>query len=227
MTFDKISVLVPTRKRIERLKVLLESYAVTTRGAGHFSELVFRVDDDDVETKDFLLGQEANVRVVVGPRHQGYQSMPQFFNELFANSTGDVLMCGNDDMVFKTLHWAPRLLSRANNFPDGLFDLGVTTHNEDHYPFSVISRRAAEHLGFLWDPRIYWGDIFLRDIMAWFGRTVMLPEVQIDHDWVGFEPDLTFVEGDQNDIYRRDPTYWAGTHATAVAEAVAKLKELT
>lgn len=223
MTFEKISVLVPTRHRVKRLQTLLESFERTQ--FGRKAELVFRVDEDDKATQDYLF-HYGGLRVVIGPRHQGYRSMPIFFNEMFACATGDVLMCGNDDMVFKTPGWCGMILSAANKYSDGLFDIGVKTHNETHYPFSVVSRRVAEHLGFLWDPTIFWGDIFLRDTMAAFGRAVMLPSVEIEHDWAGHHPDKVFLEGDQNDIIRRDPTYWSGTHAKAVAAAIDKLAPL-
>lgn len=216
--FTKISVLVPTRNRPQRLRTLLDSYAGTTDGVT--SELVFRIDDDDVSTATLL----ASHRVVIGPRRNGYASLPSFFNEMAVAATGDVLMCGNDDMVFKTAGWAPLILAAANRYPDGLFNFGVRTHNETHYPFSIVSKSAVDRLGFIWDERIHWGDIFLRDVMAAFGRCEMLPTVEIDHDWIGFSPDQTFLEGNQNDIYRRDPTYWQHTHPRAVADAVEKLR---
>jgi hypothetical protein len=223
MSFTKISVLVPTRQRLARLETLLASYARTVHPLNHDAELVFRVDDDDHDTALFLaaLGH----LMIVGPRRQGYQSLPSFFNELLPASTGDVLLCGNDDMVFKTPGWPALVLAAANLFPDGLFDLGVTTLNETHYPFSIISRAAAERLGFVWDPRIFWGDLFLRDVMAAFGRSVMIPAVEIEHDWAGHHPDRVFVESDKH-ILRRDPTYFQGTHARAVRDAVDRLRGL-
>jgi glycosyltransferase involved in cell wall biosynthesis len=222
MAYTKVSVLIPTRHRIERLRTLLESYARTTLGAEACSELVFRVDDDDDATQAFLSGH----RMFVGPRHQGYKSMTTFFNDMLSVASGDVLMCGNDDMVFRSTHWALAILGAADKYPDGLFNFGVSTFNETHYPFSTVSRKAVDALGHIWDPRIYWGDIYLRDVMGTLERCFMLPHVQIDHDWMGFHPDALFLEADQNDIFRRDPTYWAGTHATAVQDAVARLKEL-
>lgn len=142
--------------------------------------------------------------------------MPIFYNEMLTVATGDVLMCGNDDMVFRTFGWPSLILAKANEYPDGLFDIGVSTHNETHYPFSVVSRVACDRLGFLWDPNIFWGDMFLRDTMAWLGRTVMLPSVRIDHEWAGYP----------YDVLHWDPTYWTETHHKAVESAVEKLKEL-
>jgi hypothetical protein len=151
--------------------------------------------------------------------------MATFFNELYAAALGDVLMCGNDDMIFKTVGWDELILDAANKFVgDGLFCFGTRTHNESHYPFAVISKAAADRMGYFWHPGIAWGDVFLRDVMAVFGRSEILTHVEIAHDWIGFAPDQTFNEGNQNDIYRRDPDYWNGTHASAVADAVAKLR---
>jgi hypothetical protein len=216
--FEKISVLVPTRRRPVRLATMLESYEATSYGA---SELVFRIDDDDELSPPLL--ETRGYQVVVGKRLGGYASMATFFNELYEASTGDLLMCGNDDMIFKTQGWDDLILAAANDFPDGLFCLGTKTHNETHYPFAVVAKVAADRMGFFWHPRIAWGDVFLRDVMAAFGRTQILHHVEIAHDWVGFAPDQTFNEANQNDIYRREPNYWDRVHWPAVAEAVASL----
>src|SRR5687768_4640555 len=104
----KVSVLIPTRHRVERLRTLIDSYEVTTDDDD--CELVFRVDDDDVQTRDFL--SKTQHTVVIGPRHQGYGSMPLFFNEAADRAHGYLLMCGNDDMVFCTFDW-PCILSEA------------------------------------------------------------------------------------------------------------------
>lgn len=223
--FSTVSVLIPTRGRPARLKTMLDSYLETTSWLN--SELVFRCDDDDPETFAYLKSRllECPQRIIVGPRLGGYQSMPVFYNEMFAAATGDVLMCGNDDMVFKTPDWPTLLLNAANQYPDGVFDFGVDAPNETHYPFSVVSRIAAERLGFLWDPSIFWGDIYLRDVMGSLGRAMMLPSVTVDHEWAGRNPDRVFMESDKN-ITQRDPTYWEGTHARAVAAAVEKLRSL-
>lgn len=209
--YTKVSVLVPTRGRPDHLRTMLASYAQTA--VGDTSELIFRVDDDDLATRELLADQP---QVIVGPRLEGYQSLPRFYNECYAAAAGDVLLCGNDDMIFATPGWAPIVLEAANRYPDGLFNFGVKVYNESHYPFSIISKQAADRLGFFWDPRIFWGDIFLRDVMAAFGRSEPLPTVEIVHNWQGDAVS-------QNQIYVRDPDYWTGTHRRAVQDAVAVL----
>lgn len=219
--FSKVSVLVPTRNRLDRLLTLLRSYAATTRGSERASELVFRVDNDDLPTMR-LLGPLPH-KLVVGPRDGGYADLPKFFNQLAEAATGEVLMLGNDDVVFKTPQWAPQILQVANRYPDGLFNIGVRTHNESHFPLSIVSAAVVRQLGFIYDPRIFWGDIYLRDVMGRLGRQVLLPQVEIEHDWAGHAPDQTFTEGEGA---RRRPGNHMEHHEQAVADAVAKLAPL-
>ena len=223
--FTKLSVLVPTRGRVERLKTLLASFDATTDGAAEF---VFRVDDDDAETQHFLDDRRKiveHIEMVVGPRLGGYESLPVFFNELWQYATGDVLMLGNDDMVFKTEGWAEKVLAAANCYPDGLFDIGVSTHNETHFPFSIVSAQAVQTIGGFCYPRVFWVDMFLRDVMAAFGRCVMLRSVRIDHDWAGNAPDDVFREGLRHKaVVEQDTTYGATRHQVAVDNAVQKLQ---
>lgn len=221
MTFRKVSVLVPTRGRVARLAAMRASFYATA--GSDEAELVFRADADDRETAGYLL-EAGERRYRVGPRLDGYRSLPAFFNEMAGMASGDVLMLGNDDMVFRTPGWASRVLAACNRFPDGVFNVGVATHNADHYPFSVVSRAVVARLGFLWDPRVYWGDVWLRDVMAAFGRCVMLDDVRVDHEWAGHAPDATFVEADQDSIYQRVPDYWTTVHGPMVEEAVARLR---
>jgi len=223
MTFTKISVLVPTRKRVDRLKKMIASFDRTTSGR---AELIFRIDHDDCETREYL--QEVPWRlkggVFRGNRLDGYKSTPQFLKDMLPLANGDVLMVGNDDMIFETEAWDKLILRAANNFPDGLFNLGVETLNTPHYPFSIVSRKVVDLLGFMYDPRIFWGDIYLRDIMAHFGRTVLLPEVRILHDWAGLGiPDATFQEANHLKMSIGTPTYWE-THRQVVSEAISKLQ---
>lgn len=222
-TFSRISVLIPTRNRTHRLRTLLDSYRDTTTADPQASELLFRVDDDDEPTR--LMLQAEGKRMLVGPRLDGYNSLPIFFNELASVANGDVLMLGNDDMVFRTEQWASRMLLDANAYPDGLFDLGVRTHNETHYPFATVSKRVRDHLGFIADLEIFWVDIFLRDVMAAFGRCAMVDAVHIEHDWAGHDPDQTFKDG-HRDIVAHRPDYWTAVHPQAVNRAIGRLQEI-
>ena len=99
----------------------------------------------------------------------------------------------------------------------------MKTFNERNFPFSIVSRRAVEAMGHLQDPRIYWGDVYLRDVMQAFGRALPVPAVEVEHDWAGHTPDETFLAAGQKD--RRGHAYWQ-LHRTCVAEAIAKVRPL-
>lgn len=222
MTFTKISVLVPTRGRVERLKKMIASFDRTTSGR---AELIFRIDQDDLPTREYLQGVPWRLKggVFRGSRLEGYKSTPQFLQDMLQLTNGDVLMVGNDDMLFETEAWDKAILRAANNFPDGVFNFGVETLNTPHYPFSIVSKRVVDALGHMYDPRIFWGDIYLRDVMAHFGRTVLLPEVRILHDWAGLgTPDATFQEANHLKMSIGTPQYWE-THRQVVQEAVNKI----
>lgn len=218
--FKKISVLVPTRQRPARLRRLLASFDVTTPDRAS-AEMVFRIDDDDTESAAILA--ETPWTVVVGPRLQGYRSLPQFFEEMRAVATGDLFMTGNDDMVFQTPSWSWRVLDTANTYPDGIFALGVETYNAKNFPFAIISRQAVELMGRIHPPDVFWGDVYLRDVMAAFGRAIRVPDVTIDHEWIGHTPDQVFHEAKQGERRNWNPAYWAH-HQRLVDQTVATIR---
>lgn len=208
--FTKVSVLVPTRNRLQQLQLCLGSY-YETAGCDPSAELIFRVDEDDPATERFLSG--FGWPVLVGQKLNGYRSLPAFFEDMRRVATGDLFMCGNDDMVFRTPGWPALVLEAANQYPDGVFVLGVDTLNAGVFPFSIIARSAVDAIGFIHDARLTAGDVFLRDVMAHFGRAISLPSVRVDHHWQGYTPEHPVLDAD----------YWA-LHRQCVAEAVSRLE---
>lgn len=220
--FSRVSVLVPTRRRVARLQVLLDSWAQTVID-GTRAELVFRIDDDDAESKMFLA--EHPHKMVSGPRLNGYRSIPQFLEELRRAATGDLYLLGNDDMVLKTPNWARVVIDQANQYPDGIFCLGCDVQNAKNFVFPIVSKMAVDAMGHIMDPRLFWGDVYLRDVFQSFGRAIRFGEMKIDHRWAGRERDQTFREAHQEDPANWNEEYWA-RHRAVVAEAVERLRPL-
>lgn len=218
MTFHKVSVLVPTRQRVSRLRTMVDSFRAMTVDPTS-AELVFRIDDDDRETAAYL--GDLPWTVIVGPRQKGYASLPVFFEEMRAKATGDLLMTGNDDMVFRTPDWSSKVLAVANQYPDGLFNLGVSTFNADHFPFSIVSKWAVDRMGAIHHPDVFWGDVYLRDIFQTFGRAVLIPDVRVDHEWMGHTPDQVFKDAKQSLHFGE--AYWT-KHRRLVQDSVDRLK---
>jgi hypothetical protein len=227
--FTKVSVLVPTRRRIGYLRKLLTSFAATVADAEQ-AELVFRCDSDDPESIECL--RQTPHRFLVGPRREGYKSLPGFFNEMAAIAVGDVLMCCNDDVEFRTPGWPQLLLDEANRYPDGVFNIGVNVGlNDDKFPFSVVSRRMVEAMGCLNDPRLLFSDIFLLDVAKAFGRAVRVNTVTVFHDWAGHGSDDTRREANRHEfdvVFKDTHGNWtdeyAARHRDVVAEAVKNVR---
>jgi hypothetical protein len=224
-----ISVLVPTRKRLDYLGRMLESYDATVADSTS-AEIVFRCDSDDLDSIEYLRRRPS--KLIIAPRLEGYKSLPAFFNDMAAVASGDVLMCCNDDVVFQTPDWPRLLLAEAQKYPDGIFNFGVNVGlNDDKFPFSIVSRKLVRMLGFINDERLLFSDVFLLDVARHFDRAIRVETVTILHDWAGHGSDETRrdanqhefamvfkdASGDWTDEYRRK-------HDQAVAEAVEKIE---
>ncbi len=220
MTFQTLSLLVPLRGNPGRRNRLWISLRATAPDV----ELVIRLDDDDPETLAWALTLEPEPIIVVGARLNGYASLPRFFNEMSAVATGDLLMCGNDDMTFATPGWDAHYLDRANQYPDGVFDIGCMTYPAGAFPWSVVSRQTVRTLGFLNDERLLYSDIFLRDLMGRFGRLAFLPDVTIYHEDPDHGEDQVALDA-KLALHHDAGTYWQ-LHNRCVSEAVAKIQPL-
>ncbi|MDA8191108.1 MAG: glycosyltransferase family A protein [Gammaproteobacteria bacterium] len=236
MKFKTISVLIPTRGRVSKLRRALDSLRDNADDPS-IIELVLRVDFDDKLTQTFL--RQRQEMFIVGPREKGYASLPKFMNQCASISTGDVIMMFNDDAIVETSGWDTKLLSCANDYPDGVFNIGVDTGlNANLFPFSIVSRRIFKKLGFINDERLMFSDIFLLDVFETFNRAIRLRGVKMTHDWAGFdatdetrksahvlENEIVFngQPGDASEPKRNWREAYRRLHEVAVREAVQKI----
>lgn len=96
-----ISVLLPTRKRPEGLRVAIRSVLDLAHSPDDV-EIILRVDDND--PTDY----SSYGHVLRGPRW-GYKHLYKYYDELSAASRGPLLLLWNDDLVMLTKHWDSRL----------------------------------------------------------------------------------------------------------------------
>lgn len=113
----KISILCPTRGRPENVLRLLKSLQDTSTV---IPETVFYIDDDDVFPSSLPF---PDVKIIRGPRIK----MSQMWNECAKSATGEILMIGADDIVFKTKGWDGQVRRAFAAFPDRL----VFVHGDD------------------------------------------------------------------------------------------------
>jgi hypothetical protein len=182
-----ISVVAAVRGRIDLLSTMLESLRATAEHPDRV-EVILRCDFDDTAMVAYL-GGLARHRFIVGPRLSGYAALPAFANEAARLSTGDLILVVNDDAEFVTWGWDTKLVEAAAAYPDGLFVFGVETANAQNFVFPCVSRRFIDTMGEVFDERMVYADIWLRDVLYPFGRAIRLSDVVIAHHWEGQSAD--------------------------------------
>lgn len=191
-----IAVIAAVRQRVDLLQRMLTSLVATVQRPEQV-EIILRCDDDDAVMLEYMreLSQTRQMRGVarhrwiVGPRLSGYAALPAFANEAARLAHANLVLVVNDDAEFVTPGWDRLLVDRAAQYPDGMFVMGVETENAKNFIFPCVSRRLIETLGGVFDERLIYPDIWLRDVCEFFGRAVRVPDVTIAHRWQGPSPD--------------------------------------
>lgn len=206
----RISVIVATRGRVALLDKMLRS-VLTTAAVPEAVEVVLRCDSDDTATVDYLCEQP--FVFISGPPRNGYATLASLVNEAARLSHAELVIVVNDDAEFVTHGWDTRLINEASKYPDGIFDLGVTNIvNDENFVWPCTSRRVIDVIG-IHDERLVYSDIWLRDVMRYFGRAVRVPDVVIRHNWQGVSPAQEQARGREN----------PALHSQCVDEAIVKL----
>jgi glycosyltransferase involved in cell wall biosynthesis len=199
------SLIVPTRKRPEKLARFLDSVA---RTAAHPErvEVVLVVDDDD--RASCATHPALNVRHSLGAPGR---TMGALNNAGFAASTGDWVMLLNDDVIVRTPNWDAIALKCAAQFPDPFVRLHVNDTLIRHHlcVFPFVSRAFYELCGEVCPAayRRYRIDDHIEDVfnlLAVCGerRSVYLPDVIFEHDNATQHPEAGAV-------YESDPAILA------------------
>ena len=115
----KVSILIPSRGRIDNLIKSIDSIVNTANSLDNF-ELLIRFDNDDYEninsfveynTKNY---KEFPIKIFIGKRW-GYELLHKYYNELSKMSTGNLLWLWNDDLMMRTKYWDIILKSSSDN----------------------------------------------------------------------------------------------------------------
>lgn len=217
-----LSVLLPTRNRPDLLQQAINSFYLTRVRSE--TELVLRIDDDDIVTREYLstIVNECDIKVISGSRYNGYSSSPQFYNELIAASNGALLMPANDDMIFRTSGWDLMIIEAFKLWPDLIGS--VSPHamlNPEANPWGTVSRKWTKCIGGFGPQELMWTDAFVRDVSRSLGRFQFLENVLIEHVWAQHRRQ----EAREQESQFETRQYWQH-HGQCVADAVSKLRPL-
>lgn len=173
-----ISILCPTRKRPSNIQRLYDSVMHTVDKPEEV-ELIFYVDEDDVETLDFLA--DFPVTYFVGRRIV----LSKMWNKCADIANGDILMHGGDDIVFRTNGWDTKVRDAFAAYPDRIaFVYGRDGYAPDDFgTHGFIHRNWVNAVGYFVPPYFSsdWNDTWLNEVAKSIGRHVFIPDMFIEH----------------------------------------------
>lgn len=184
-TRPTFSLIVPTRRRVDSLRRLLDSLAATAARPAEV-EVVLVIDSDDSPSREVRHATLPLVHVVVPPG----QPMGALNGAGYRAARGEYLMLLNDDVVARTPRWDDLVLKRLRRFPDGvvLVHVNDTLLREHLCTFPLVSRRFCEIASGVCPPEYlrYRIDDHVEDVfnlLAFLGhrRTFYLPDVVFEH----------------------------------------------
>jgi hypothetical protein len=114
-----ISILLPTRKRVDLLQKSLTSiFSLANPEINNF-EVIVKVDLDDFETLDYIKTwdpQIENLHFLISSRRKGYLSLIDFYEDMVDLAKGKYIQAFNDDAIILTPNWNSILESKLTDF---------------------------------------------------------------------------------------------------------------
>jgi hypothetical protein len=144
------------------------------------------LDVDDPCFEDYFLRFQSvpRVRLFVKERNA---NLHERINELLPECRGEYLFVLNDDCRLVSKGWdecAYRVLDGEGDVVYGrTYDNSIDRVNQDYAAFPIMSKRAANKLGFIMDDTFgnHGSDVVTYRIYEQAGKVIDLPCVQIDH----------------------------------------------
>lgn len=183
-----ITVLTPTRGRPGKLTRCISSADETADKEWPFEFLCY-VDLDDPFMSAYQELSLPHTKII----YDKPKSVSVSWNDLAAESRGNILMMGNDDIVFETDGWNRIIEEETAKFPDEIYCMWVNDgiNGGEHCAFPIVSRKWYEALGYF-TPGIFkfeYNDTWIFDIGKRIGRCHYLEGVSIRHLHFGTYPE--------------------------------------
>ncbi len=147
------SVLLPSRKRFNRLREAVQSLVESGPELSSF-DVIVRLDYDDQESLENVrfLRVYRNVKIVVGPRFAGYKDLNLIYTDLAVSTPAPWVFIFNDDSKLNPLSDWVKQLSRFNPShhlvqPETVTNGGSTYHCCKGGPFPIVPNRSWEKCG--------------------------------------------------------------------------------
>jgi len=177
LNFD-ISIILPSRKRLEGLNDTLFSILETADPENLNFEVIVKVDFDDLDTIDYIKNWDnefENITFIVNSRRQGWLNMTDYVENMIDTSKGKWILNVNDDVIFKTQNWNTILSNQLNGFK-------IYFPKTDGYPqsFPIYPKKLKEILGHISLTNQI--DTYLYRLSMETGIETYIDDVYIEHD---------------------------------------------
>jgi len=211
ISMKRISVLTPTRGRPVKALDMAVS-ALTKAGDIDRIKLWFWLDEDDPEMDEYMnnlaYGPYAEwIQIMAGPQ----QPIGKCWNYMATHEfqRGDVLMMGNDDIIFQSENWDSVVLTMDEFFTDGIYVFYPHDSNDGKCTFPIVSSKWVDTLGYLY-PEIFEflaHDTYAQRVGQGLDRLIKLKGFVIDHRHFAFGKsyyDQTYRQHRDNGATKRD-----------------------
>lgn len=137
---SRISILIPTRKRVDLLRRSINSL-IDTASTVQGIDILIGIDNDDTETNDYLQNElvpylnekNASMRAFSFDR-MGYKNLHQYANFLAKESHGEWIILWNDDAIMKTKNWDKKIMKYTGKFKVLRFKDNHNSHPNSIFP---------------------------------------------------------------------------------------------
>ena len=228
----KIAILTPTRERAKRRKIFHNSVISL---ASSSVNCYYYIDNNDPELEEYktqtMLPGAYNI---IGEPISVSKSWNILASKAIQDGA-DVLIMGNDDIIYETKDWDLFLKKEILNFPDNIYCMWFEDkiNGDKHCAFPIVSKEWVECLGYF-TPGIFnfgYNDTWIFDIAKKVGRYKYLPNIIAEHKHWSTNTDLvdnTYIRnrwGDRGNLYTLDAKIWEEQEDKRVEEAN-KLRKL-
>ena len=231
----KISIVIPTRGRIDLLEKCLVSILDKSFKSERLFEIILVIDYDDDETLNFVRGFSDNFRFNCPKTKMSLNSlsviseyMQRDYNNVGANvAKGDLVFILNDDCLITTDNWDKKLVDYyIENKPDDdimLISCSDNTHNgntidessgrvrtNDTYGscFPIFTKKFCDIFHGVMPPeiRMWGGDITMNNFFKALDRKFSFPDLNVNHiSYHSDTRDKDEINGHVKTISEEDP----------------------
>lgn len=174
----EISIILPTRKRVEKLNDTLYSIMSLANPDNVNFEVIIKVDFDDIETIDYIKNwdnQFENITFIINSRRGGWLNMIDYIENMIDISKGKWILNINDDMLFKTKNWNSILSNYLKEFK--IYFINTNGYRQS---FPIYPKKIKEILGHISPHNQI--DTYLYTLSLHTGTEAYIEDVFLEHD---------------------------------------------